>query len=213
MLAAVHTGKSRVRQIARWPKIEVGSRALAVAALVALLTFPASRAQAASQTGTLQRDSAARAADSARRVSQPNVSPPSVDTSRPTQSTARSAIADSARAESTAVAAERRRSLSIGNVGAIVALFVFGAAALACAALLLLAFSRGSSIEVETRWGGIGGGGGGWRLSSSFSYLLAALLFGGLFASTVWALLRVGEPAAARAAAPAAAPKDTTAKR
>ena len=73
--------------------------------------------------------------------------------------------------------------------------------------------SRGSSIEFETRWGGLGGAGGGWRLSSSFSYLLASLLFGGLFASTVWALLRTGEPQPLRPSATATAPKDSSAKR
>jgi hypothetical protein len=124
----------------------------------------------------------------------------------------RSAVDDSARAESTAVSAERRLSLRLGNIGAIVALVAFGAAASMFTVFLLLTLSRGNSIELETRWGGIGGGGGGWRLSSSFSYLLAALLFGGLFASTVWALLRVGD-SAPRPAATSPAPKDTSARR
>ena len=164
------------------------------------------------ETGTRQGDSAAlQAGDTTRRAAVPNAPASLGDTAAASERARRTAAQDRARAESTAVAAERRRSLGIGNIGAIAALIVFGTAALAFAILLVLAFSRGSSIEVETRWGGIGGGGGGWRLSSSFSYLLAALLFGGLFASTVWALLRAGEPAARSAVTPV--PKDSLTKR
>jgi hypothetical protein len=150
--------------------------------------------------------------DTTRRVAPPTAPQTTTDTSRSQQRVARSPLDDSARAESTAVAAERRLSLRVGNIGAIVALTAFGLAAIVFTVFLVLTLSRGNSIEMETRWGGIGGGGGGWRLSSSFSYLLAALLFGGLFASTVWALLRVGDPPPQRAAA-SPAPKDTTAKR
>jgi hypothetical protein len=163
-------------------------------------------------TGAQQRDSAApQVQDTARRPRAPNAPASSSDTLTSAERARRVASEDSARAQSTADVAERRRSLGIGNIGAIAALVVFGSAALAFAILLILAFSRGSSIEVETRWSGIGGGGGGWRLSSSFSFLLAALLFGGLFASTVWALLRVGEPAPRSAVAPAS--KDSLTRR
>ena len=93
------------------------------------------------------------------------------------------------------------------------ALSLFGASTFVFVAMLLLALFNGNSIAVETRSSGLGGGGGGWRLSSSFSYLLAALLFGGLFASTVWALLRVGEPAGPRPVPAASTPRDTSAKR
>jgi hypothetical protein len=187
---------------------------VAVATLAALLAPPLARAAPPgtpqAPAGVAQRDSSAsKAADTTRRPAPTAAS----DTSTLARRVARTPAEDSARAESTAVVAERRRSLSIGNIGAAAALLVFGVAAIGFAILLVLAFSRGDSIEVETRWGGIGGSGGGWRLSSSFSYLLAALLFGGLFASTVWALLRVGDSGPSRAAAPATAPRDTTGKR
>lgn len=40
---------------------------------------------------------------------------------------------------------------------------------------------RGVPLQVESHWGGIGGGLGGWRLSSALTYLLVAILFGGIF--------------------------------
>ena len=186
-------------RITRW-----WNRSSVVAIVLAAVLAPAvARGDGVSQAGAPQ------TTDTTRRAAPPTAPQTALDTSRGAQRVVRSAADDSLRAESTAVIAERRLSLRLGNIGAIAALVAFGAAAIVFLVFLVLTLSRGNSIELETRWGGIGGGGGGWRLSSSLSYLLAALLFGGLFASTVWALLRVGDPPP-RPAASSPAPKDST---
>ena len=41
---------------------------------------------------------------------------------------------------------------------------------------------RGVTPQVESNWGGLGGGLGGWRISPSLTYLVAAAVFGVLFA-------------------------------
>jgi hypothetical protein len=84
--------------------------------------------------------------------------------------------------------------------------------ALATVYQLLTLINFGGTIEVESRWGGLGGGLGGWRLSREASLLLLALA---LIAGTVAAVQpvaspttgvvteakRTGEPADAKAAA------------
>jgi hypothetical protein len=54
---------------------------------------------------------------------------------------------------------------------------------------LLSALKGGSTMGVESHWGGFGGSVGGWKLSSALSYLIATLVFGGLLISIVWMLL------------------------
>lgn len=63
-----------------------------------------------------------------------------------------------------------------------IALGILAVATLFFLFLFVRMVERGAPPQVESHWGGIGGGVGGWRISSSLTYLLAAVTFGVLFA-------------------------------
>lgn len=65
-------------------------------------------------------------------------------------------------------------------LGASLALFLF----------FLTAMAQGSSVGIESSWGGFGGGLGGWRISSALAFLLGALFFAGAFATVA---IQVGQ--------------------
>jgi hypothetical protein len=89
-----------------------------------------------------------------------------------------------------------------------VALFILAAGTTVFLALFVRMIERGVSPQIETHWGGIGGGLGGWRISLSLTYLLAAAVFGVLFAFFVLQLEAPSrQPAQANeAAVPSSAP-------
>lgn len=62
-------------------------------------------------------------------------------------------------------------ALAILAIGTIVFLWLF-----------VRMIDRGITPQFESHWGGLGGGMSGWRISPSLTYLLAALVFGTLFA-------------------------------
>jgi hypothetical protein len=66
---------------------------------------------------------------------------------------------------------------------------VFLAMTMYLAVRLFSVLNKGSTIAVESQWGGFGGSTGGWKFSSALSYLLSALVFGALLSSIVWMLL------------------------
>jgi hypothetical protein len=95
-----------------------------------------------------------------------------------------------------------------------VALGILAVGTVVFLALFVLMLQRGVSARFESHWGGIGGGVGGWWMSPSLTYLVAAAVFGVLFAILVLQLERRAAssssgPAPARPAgspAPAAPP-------
>jgi hypothetical protein len=92
------------------------------------------------------------------------------------------------------------------------ALGILGAGTVLFLILFVRMVERGVTPQLESHWGGIGGGMSGWRLSASLTYLLAAAVFGVLFAIFV-VQLDVGAeekpPAVAQPAAKVAAPAKT----
>jgi hypothetical protein len=62
-----------------------------------------------------------------------------------------------------------------------VALTVLALGTLAFILLFVAATQNGIQPAIESHWGGLGGGFGGWRMSSSLSYLVCAVVFGALF--------------------------------
>ncbi len=80
---------------------------------------------------------------------------------------------------------------------------VLGLGVLVAIGVLIWLLTKGETIEVESRWSGLGGGLGGWRMSTAAS---AAMIAAGLVAALLGFLVHyVPVPSLAAAAPPASA--------
>ena len=59
----------------------------------------------------------------------------------------------------------------------------------------LVSLSKGESPFIETHWGGLGGGLGGWTISRSMAYLIGAIVFASIMATTFDDVLKTFQPA------------------
>jgi hypothetical protein len=130
-----------------------------------------------------------------------------------------SARADSVRGQTTLADSIRRDSLSraaasaienqrIVRAGSIAGLVIFGSATALFLIMLFYTMLINVPVQVETHWGGFGGGMGGWRLSPTLAYLVAALVFGGLFTTTLLILRDPAPTASGTRADPSAKASD-----
>lgn len=79
-----------------------------------------------------------------------------------------------------------------------VALCLFAASFILFILLFIGRVRKGNLAQIESHWGGLGGGLGGWRISTSLSYLLAALLCGLSFTAFVYRLEPAPQPDSAK---------------
>jgi hypothetical protein len=172
-------------------------------ALASLTLLPSINLRAAaqgSQSDSVRRDSVRRDSltrDSLRR-----------DSARADSLLRQSTLADGLRRDSLARAAESAvENQRIVRVGSIAGLLIFGSATALFLIMLFYSMVINVPVQIETHWGGFGGGMGGWRLSPTLAYLVAALVFGGLFTTTLLVLRDPGPSPSTRGTSAATSEK------